>query len=51
MTMAQGGIRFVQGYTLFVGDKNLSSWSLRPWIAMKHCGIPFRRGAHPLAPA
>ena len=29
------------GYTLFIGDKNLSSWSLRPWIAMKHCGIPF----------
>ena len=29
------------GYTLFIGDKNLSSWSLRPWIAMKHCGISF----------
>jgi len=29
------------GNTLFIGDKNLSSWSLRPWIAMKHCGIPF----------
>ena len=29
------------GYTLFIGDKNLSSWSLRPWIAVKHCGIPF----------
>ena len=29
------------GYTLFIGDKNLSSWSLRPWIAMRHCGIPF----------
>lgn len=28
-------------YTLFIGDKNLSSWSLRSWIAMKHCGIPF----------
>jgi glutathione S-transferase len=39
--MAQGGIMSVQGYTLFIGDKNLSSWSLRPWIAMKHCGIPF----------
>jgi glutathione S-transferase len=39
--MAQGGIMSVQGYTLFVGDKNLSSWSLRPWIAMKHFGIPF----------
>jgi glutathione S-transferase len=28
-------------YTLIVGDKNFSSWSLRPWLAMKHCGIPF----------
>ena len=23
------------GYTLIIGDKNFSSWSLRPWIAMK----------------
>jgi glutathione S-transferase len=28
-------------YTLVIGDKNLSSWSLRPWLAMKHRGIPF----------
>ena len=28
-------------YTLAIGDKNLSSWSLRPWIALKACGIPF----------
>ena len=26
---------------LFIGDKNLSSWSLRPWLLMKHAGIPF----------
>jgi glutathione S-transferase len=29
------------GYTLVIGDKNFSSWSLRPWIALKACGIPF----------
>jgi glutathione S-transferase len=29
------------GYTLVIGDKNFSSWSLRPWLALKHCGIPF----------
>jgi glutathione S-transferase len=29
------------GYTLVIGDKNYSSWSLRPWLALKHCGIPF----------
>jgi len=28
-------------YTLVIGDKNFSSWSLRPWIALKHLGIPF----------
>lgn len=26
---------------LFIGDKNLSSWSLRPWLVMKHAGIEF----------
>ena len=29
------------GYTLVIGDKNLSSWSLRPWLALKYCRIPF----------
>ncbi len=28
-------------YTLVIGDKNLSSWSLRPWLALSHCRIPF----------
>lgn len=27
--------------TLYIGDKNLSSWSLRPWLLMKQTGIPF----------
>lgn len=27
--------------TLIIGNKNYSSWSLRPWIAMKAAGIPF----------
>ncbi len=40
MTMAEGGM-MASGYTLIIGDKNFSSWSLRPWIAMKHFGIPF----------
>jgi glutathione S-transferase len=29
------------GLTLVIGNKNYSSWSLRPWIAMKIAGIPF----------
>ncbi len=28
--------------TLVIGDKNLSSWSLRPWVALTHAGIPFK---------
>src|SRR5215208_6296272 len=27
--------------SLIVGNKNYSSWSMRPWIAMKAVGIPF----------
>lgn len=26
---------------LYIGNKNYSSWSLRPWIAMEAAGIPF----------
>ncbi len=28
-------------FALVIGDKNLSSWSLRPWLAMKMANIPF----------
>ncbi len=27
--------------TLIIGNKNYSSWSLRPWLLMSHGGIPF----------
>ncbi|HEY1447342.1 MAG TPA: glutathione S-transferase family protein [Caulobacteraceae bacterium] len=26
---------------LLIGDKNLSSWSMRPWLALKRTGAPF----------
>ena len=29
---------------LYIGNKCFSSWSLRPWVAMKHFGIPFEEG-------
>jgi glutathione S-transferase len=35
---AKGG---AMALTLIIGNKNYSSWSLRPWIAMKAAGIPF----------
>jgi len=29
------------GYRLVIGNKNTSSWSLRPWLALRHAGIAF----------
>lgn len=31
----------MQAYTLVIGNKAYSSWSLRPWLLMKHAGIGF----------
>jgi glutathione S-transferase len=28
---------------LYIGNKNYSSWSLRPWLLMKHAGIAFEQ--------
>jgi glutathione S-transferase len=28
--------------TLYIGNKNYSTWSLRSWVLMKTAGIPFR---------
>jgi glutathione S-transferase len=27
--------------TLVIGNKNYSSWSLRPWLLLRHMGVPF----------
>lgn len=27
--------------TLYIANKNYSSWSFRPWLAMTACGVPF----------
>ncbi len=34
--------------TLFIGNKNYSSWSLRPWLALKWGGIDFDEKIIPL---
>jgi glutathione S-transferase len=34
--------------TLVIGNKNYSSWSLRPWLAMKVAGIAFEETVIPL---
>ena len=28
---------------LFIGNKNYSSWSMRPWVLLRHFGIPFQQ--------
>ena len=28
-------------FKLYIGNKNYSSWSMRPWVLMKQAGIPF----------
>jgi glutathione S-transferase len=34
--------------SLTMGNKNYSSWSLRPWILMRHLGLPFGETVLPL---
>ncbi|MGJ5673198.1 MAG: glutathione S-transferase family protein [Nostochopsis sp.] len=34
--------------TLVIGNKNYSSWSLRPWLAMKQFGLEFQEISIPL---
>jgi glutathione S-transferase len=36
--------------TLYIANKNYSSWSFRPWIAMTAAGIPFREELIPFGP-
>ncbi len=31
----------MSGLTLVIGNKNYSSWSLRPWLALRQAGAPF----------
>lgn len=33
---------------LVIGNKNYSSWSMRPWLALKACGVPFEEVCIPL---
>jgi glutathione S-transferase len=33
---------------LVIGNKNYSSWSMRPWVALRQAGIPFREIRIPL---
>jgi len=35
-------------YTLVIGNKNYSSWSLRPWLLMRNAQLPFEEVRIPL---
>jgi len=35
-------------YTLIVGTRDWSSWSLRPYMALRHIGVPFEEEVVPL---
>src|SRR5690242_8008577 len=37
-------------YTLHIGNKNYSSWSLRPWVLMSELGLPFTERLHVFGP-
>lgn len=37
-------------YTLYIANKNYSSWSLRPWVLMKVLGISFTEQLHRFEP-
>ena len=32
---------------LVIGNKNLSSWSMRPWLLLRHAGLPFEERVIP----
>lgn len=42
------GIKNMTQLTLVIGNKNYSSWSLRPWLAMKQFGLEFNEIRIPL---
>lgn len=38
-------------YELYIGNKNYSSWSLRPWVLMRELEIPFKETLVPFSPS
>lgn len=36
-------------FTLIIGNKNYSSWSLRPWMLLRHLQLPFEEELIPLS--
>lgn len=38
----------MDAYRIVIGNKAYSSWSLRPWLALRHVGVPFEEEVIPL---
>ena len=49
MQIREGKRISVSSLTLVIGNKNYSTWSLRPWLALRHAGIPFTERLIPLS--
>jgi len=45
---ARAGRSVPSGLRLIIGNRNYSSWSLRPWILMRHAGFEFEEVRVPL---
>jgi hypothetical protein len=43
-----GKLAAMSGLKLVIGNKNYSSWSMRPWLLMRQLGIEFREVQIPL---
>ena len=41
----------MSGYTLYIANRNYSSWSLRPWVLMRTLGLDFEERLIPFANA
>lgn len=37
-------------YTLYIANRNYSSWSLRPWLLLREAGIPHQERLEPFSP-
>jgi glutathione S-transferase len=46
--VSKAGATLAMTLTLIIGNKNYSSWSMRPWIAMKVAGIAFAEQVYSL---
>jgi glutathione S-transferase len=44
----QKGDRFAMALKLVIGNKNYSSWSMRPWLALRASNIAFEEVFIPL---